>query len=86
MAIETVVSILNNSALLISEDPVKISRATVKKILRLTPFFCFSNFLLKRSFSNILKRYDCGVPQPFDFQNLQERLSKISLDPPTSYS
>jgi len=86
MAMETVAVLVNNRSLVHSEDPVKISRATVRKILRRTPFFCFSNFLLNRSFDNILKRCDCGAPPPFDFQNLQDRLSKIPLDPPALYA
>lgn len=86
MAMETVAVLVNNRSLLNSEDPVKISRATVRKILRRTPLFCFSNVLLKRSFGNILKRCDCGAPPPFDSQNLQDRLSKIPLDPPALYA
>lgn len=84
MAMETVAALVDNHALLNSENPVKISRATVKKILRRTPLFCYSNFLLKRSFTKISKRCDCGNPPPFNSENLKERLRKISLDAPTS--
>ncbi|MFQ5717832.1 MAG: squalene/phytoene synthase family protein [Nitrospinales bacterium] len=80
MAMETVAVLLNNQALLNSEDPVKISRATVQRILRRTPWFSCSNFLLRRSFAKISKRCDCGVPSPFYIENLKARLSKISLD------
>ena len=82
MAMETVAVLLDNRDLVNSEDPVKISRATVKKILRWTPAICYSNFLLKRSFNKILKRCDCGEPPPFDFADLQKRLNKISFDTP----
>lgn len=86
MAMETVAVLVNNRSLLSSEDPIKISRSTVKKILRRTPLFCFSNFFLKRSFGNIVQRCNCGAPPPFDFQNLQQRLGKIPLDPPALYA
>jgi farnesyl-diphosphate farnesyltransferase len=82
MAMETVAALLGSRDLVSSEDPVKISRATVKKILRRTPAICYSNFLLQRSFDKILKRCDCGEPPPFDLADLQERLNRIPLDTP----
>ena len=83
MALETVAVLNNNCDLLASEDPVKISRSTVKKILLSTPWIVWSNGLLSRSFGKIQERCDCSNPPQFDFLGLSERLEKIALDSPT---
>lgn len=80
MAMETVAVLRDNRRLIESEDPVKISRATVKKILRRTPLYCFSDFLLKRSFANIINGYELNQSQKFDLDDLKKRLSQIPLD------
>ena len=56
MAVETVAVLHNNRELLKSDDPVKISRKTVRQILRRTQFLCYSDTLLKLSFERIQKR------------------------------
>ena len=79
MAMETVAVLHNNRALLTSDDPVKISRQTVRKILRRTPLYVFSNTLLNRSFNGILKHGEFAYPPHFNPNNLKERLSRIPL-------
>lgn len=81
MAMETVAVLHNNKALLNSDDPVKISRQTVKRIVRSTPLFSFSNFLLTRSFDNILRGKGLADPPNFNLGALKERLGKISSNP-----
>tara|TARA_Y100001960_G_C14451287_1_gene717395 strand:- start:57 stop:776 length:720 start_codon:yes stop_codon:yes gene_type:complete len=80
MALETVAVLNNNCDLLASEDPVKISRSTVKKILRNTPCIAWSNWLLSRSFNEIQSRCDCADPPFFNFEGLRDRLNKIVLE------
>ena len=80
MALETVAILNDNPDLLASEDPVKISRNTVKKILRNTPWIAWSNNLLTRSFNKIQKRCNFSNPPRFNFTELRERLDKIPLD------
>lgn len=82
MAMETVAVLHNNQALLTSNDPVKISRRTVKRILWTTPLLCFSDFLLQRSFTGILDRVRLNSLSPFNLGNLKKRLNKILLDNP----
>lgn len=82
MAIESVAVLHNNQALLNSEDPVKISRGTVKKILLTTTLMCLSNFLLRRSFANIINRVHLNEPPPFNLESLKHRLGNILLDNP----
>ena len=82
MAIETVAVLNNNKDLLTSEDPVKISRSTVKAILWKTPMMVWSNNLLLGAFNKILVRSGCHNPSPFNIEKLQKRLIKISLDTP----
>lgn len=84
MAMETVAVLLNNPSLLTSSAPVKISRSTVKKILRKTPFIGWSDTLLKSSFDNILKTRGLQDPPPFDLESLKQRLEKIPLDAASS--
>jgi len=78
---ETVAALHNNPALLTSSAPVKISRGTVKRILWSTPLFVYSDFLLQRSFQNILETRELQSPSRFNLENLQKRLGKIPLDP-----
>lgn len=80
MAVETVTVLHNNRELLQSDDPVKISRRTVRKILRRTPLLCYSDTLLKRSFGRIQKRAELIHPPKFDLKNLKSRLAALSLD------
>ena len=80
MAVETVAVLHNNRELLKSDDPVKISRKTVRQILRRTQFLCYSDTLLKRSFERIQKRAELIHPPTFDLKNLKSRLSALSLD------
>ncbi len=80
MAMETVAVLRNNRSLIESDAPVKISRATVKRILRRTPLYCFSDFLLKRSFASIINGYEFSHSQRFNLDNLRNRLNQISLD------
>ncbi|PIQ95902.1 MAG: squalene/phytoene synthase [Nitrospinae bacterium CG11_big_fil_rev_8_21_14_0_20_56_8] len=80
MALQTVAVLHNNPALLTSDAPVKISRKTVRKILRRTPLIAFSNFLLKRSFDSILGPDQFGVPPRFDLESLKQRLDKLGID------
>ncbi len=80
MAVETVAVLHNNRELLKSDDPVKISRKTVRQILRRTRMLCFSDTLLKLSFERIQKRADLTHPPKFDLNNLKSRLSTISLE------
>lgn len=83
MAVETVATLHNNKSLLSSDAPVKISRKTVRKILRRTPLIAFSNYLLQKSFDDILKAPELSVCQPFQNENLQARLKEIKLTPST---
>jgi len=80
MAMETVAELHNNHDLLKSNANVKISRDTVKRILRLTPFICWSNNLLQRSFSNILKTEEFDSSDHFNIEQLKKRLNGLSLD------
>jgi farnesyl-diphosphate farnesyltransferase len=80
MAMETVAELHNNHDLLKSNANVKISRDTVKRILRLTPFICWSNNLLQRSFSNILKTEEFDSFDHFNIEQLKKRLNGLSLD------
>ena len=80
MAMETVAKLHNNHDLLKSNANVKISRKTVKRILRRTPFICWSNSLLLRSFTNILEHEEFNSPESFNLDNLKQRLSTIVLD------
>ena len=80
MAMETVAVLRNNRELLTSDDPVKISRATVRRILRRTRLMCRSDLLLKLSFWNIQRRAGLKHPPSFDLKALKERLSRLSLD------
>ena len=80
MAMETVAELHNNHDLLKSNANVKISRDTVKRILRTTPFICWSNRLLQRSFSNILKIENFDKSDHFNIEQLKERLNDLSLE------
>ncbi len=80
MALETVAVLHNNRELLHSDDPVKISRRTVRQILRRTPLLCFSDTLLQLSFGRIQKRAELTHPPKFDLNNLKSRLAGLSLD------
>jgi len=80
MAVETVAVLHNNQELLKSDDPVKISRKTVRQILRRTPLLCYSDSLLKSSFERIQKRAELFHPPEFDLNNLKSRLSALSLE------
>ena len=77
---KTVAGLHNNSALLSSSAPVKISRNQVKKILFTTPLIAWSDFLLKYSFENILGEKEFQNYPNFDLENLRRRLGDISLD------
>ncbi|QPJ66663.1 MAG: squalene/phytoene synthase family protein [Candidatus Nitrohelix vancouverensis] len=79
MAAETVATLHNNRELMTSDAQVKISRKTVRKILRRTPLIAFSNFLLQRSFDSILKSNDFTNPPRFDLKHLKSRLEKLDL-------
>ncbi|PIR00256.1 MAG: squalene/phytoene synthase [Nitrospinae bacterium CG11_big_fil_rev_8_21_14_0_20_45_15] len=81
MAVETVATLHNNKNLLSSDAPVKISRATVRRILRRTPLIAYSNFLLQQSFDDILKAPELNSPPPFQRQSLVARLERIQLTP-----
>ena len=80
MAVETLAVIHNNHDLLKSDANVKISRQTVRGILRRTSFICWSNGLLKQSFENILKRKEFNNPERFSLYELKQRLSNLVLD------
>ena len=80
MAMKTVAALHNNSALLSSSAPVKISRSQVKKVLFTTPLIAWSDFLLKYSFKNILGEKKFKNHPNFDLESLRKRLSEISLD------
>ncbi len=84
MAMETVAALHNNPKLLTSSAPVKISRGTVKRILWSTPLFAYSDFLLQRSFQNILATRDLASPARFNLENLKKRLEKIPLSSVTT--
>ncbi len=86
MAMETVAVLHNNRALLSSDDPVKISRQTVRRIMRRSPLICGSNFFLKQSFFNILQADELKNPPEFDLEHLKKRLNQISLDTLTDNS
>ena len=74
MALETVATLHNNEALFKSDDPVKISRQTIRKILRRTRLFVHSDTLLKWSFSRIQKRARLFNPPVFRLHKLKSRL------------
>ena len=80
MAVETVAVLHNNHDLLKSDANVKISRQTVKRILRRTPFICWSNNLLKRSYKDILKRKQFNSVERFSLNGLKHRLNNLALD------
>jgi farnesyl-diphosphate farnesyltransferase len=80
MAMETVGKLHDNHDLLKSNANVKISRDIVKRILRQTPFICWSNSLLQRSFSNILIAKDLKSLDHFNIEQLKGRLNNLSLD------
>lgn len=80
MAMETVAELHNNHDLLNSGANVKISRITIRRILQRTPFICWSNSLLRRSFSNILKTENLESACDFNIEQLKERLKGLSLD------
>jgi len=80
MAMETVAVLHNNQALLNSDDPVKISRATVRRILRRTRWLCYSDLMLKWSFGEIKKRARLENPPRFDLDALHARLEAMPLD------
>ncbi len=79
MAVETAATLFNNRRLLESEDPVKISRKTVKRIVRRGPILSVSNFLLRWSFESILKRCESGPYPEFDYEDLKKRLDNNEL-------
>lgn len=80
MALETVATLHNNEALLKSDDPVKISRQTVRKILRRTRLLVHSDTLLKWSFSRIQKRARLFNPPVFRLHKLKSRLEDLNLN------
>ena len=80
MAAKTVSVLHNNSDLLNSNAPVKISRSTVKRILLGTPFIAWSNNLLKVSFGNIINDKVLQSAPVFDLNGLMSRLERIPLD------
>jgi farnesyl-diphosphate farnesyltransferase len=84
MALETVAVLHNNRDLLTSDDPVKISRQTVRRILRRTRLLCRSDLLLKLSFGKIQKRARLPQPPVFERDQLKSRLAEIPLDPETT--
>ena len=79
MAMETVAVLHNNPDLLNSNANVKISRSTVKRILRRTPPIVASNFLLHQSFDKILENNILDNPPRFDLDSLKKRLDNMSL-------
>lgn len=79
MALETVATLHNNEALLKSDDPVKISRQTVRQILRRTRLLAYSDLLLKWSFSRIQKRARLFNPPVFRLNKLKSRLAGLDL-------
>jgi farnesyl-diphosphate farnesyltransferase len=79
MAMETVAVLHNNPELLNSNANVKISRSTVKRILRRTPPIAASNSLLQKSFDNILQNNILDNPPRFDLDSLKKRLDNVSL-------
>ncbi|WP_282010701.1 squalene/phytoene synthase family protein [Nitrospina watsonii] len=80
MAMETVAVLHNNKALLDSDDPVKISRATVRRIVRRTRWLCYSDLMLKWSFGEIKNRAGLDNPPRFNLDALHERLDNMALD------
>jgi farnesyl-diphosphate farnesyltransferase len=80
MAMKTVAELHKNHDLLKSNANVKISRKAVKQILRRTPFICWSDSLLRRSFKKILKDKEFTEPEHFDLNKLKQRLKKLALD------
>jgi len=86
MAMETVAVLHGNRRLLQSDDPVKISRKTVRQILRRTRLLCFSDALLKWSFANIQKRAGLGRTPRFQLDALKKRVARLNLDPAESRS
>jgi farnesyl-diphosphate farnesyltransferase len=80
MAMKTVAELHKNHDLLKSNANVKISRKAVKKILRRTPFICWSDSLLRRSFKKILKHKEFTEPEHFNLDKLKQRLNKLDLD------
>ncbi len=84
MAMETVAVLHNNKALLSSDDPVKISRQTVRRIVRRSRITCFFNNLLKASFNEILRRIQLPNTPTFDLDALKKRLNNIELDTETN--
>ena len=77
---ETVAELHGNHDLLKSNANVKISRNTVKRILRQTPFICWSNILLQRSFSSILETEQFHNFDRFEIEKLKHRLNNLILD------
>jgi farnesyl-diphosphate farnesyltransferase len=69
----------NNPDLLNSNANVKISRSTVKRILRRTPLIAASNFLLQQSFDKILGNNILANPPRFDLDSLKKRLDNVPL-------
>ncbi len=84
MAMETVAVLHNNKTLLSSDDPVKISRQTVRRIVRRSRITCFFNNLLKASFNDILRRTQLPNTPSFDLDSLKKRLDNIELDKETN--
>ena len=84
MALETVATLHNNEALLKSNDPVKISRETVRRILRRTRWLAYSDTLLKWSFRRIQKRARLFNPPVFRLNQLKSRLDAMDLNPETA--
>ncbi len=80
MAMETVAVLHGNQTLLNSDDPVKISRSTVKSILQRTRWISFSDTLLTGSFTKIQNRAGLLNPPRFNIDNLKARLDTIELD------
>jgi farnesyl-diphosphate farnesyltransferase len=79
MAMKTVAVLHNNPDLLNSNANVKISRSTVKRILRRTPLIAASNFLLQQSFDKILANNILANPPRFDLDSLKKRLDNVPL-------
>jgi len=79
MAMETVAVLHGNQALLNSDDPVKISRSTVRSILWRTRWLSLSDTLLTLSFGKIQKRANLPNPPRFNMDDLQTRLDQISM-------
>lgn len=80
MAAETVAVLNHNSKLLKSDDPVKITRATVRRIVRRTRLICFSKTLLACSFNSIRQRTGLMNPPRFDLKHLKARLDQLDID------